>query len=215
MIKEHKYTTAFLMLCGVMMMYMTLYVDFQDSKHKEENKVLIESKESKDKDIKLLKIKMVRLEEQIHLKNQVIEVLQKELELEKSKNPYSAAAYEPTNLSSAEINNAIYGTWLEGKGEILYKIEQENGVNFRFVYAIGSLESLRGKKPANTHNYFGIKADEDYRAFSSLDECLVYEGNLLANAIYKGKSIDNIAPTYCPPNAEKWARDVKIIMMEI
>lgn len=175
---------------------------------REKNNNFVEFIESQSKQLeKLLKdLKNVQDE----LKN-----TKDELEKEKAKNPYAKDPYTITNLEPFEINNALYGTWLQGYGERLYRIEQENGINFRFIYAIGSLESLRGKKTANLHNYFGIKLSKEYKVFSSMDECLVYEANLMSHEIYKGKSIDTIARTYCPPNASKWANDVKIIMMEI
>lgn len=123
-----------------------------------------------------------------------------------------------SGLSSDGINEKLKGTFLEGTGDFFYKVEQKYGVNFRFIYGIGSLESGYGKYLSGKYNYFGLTQGGQYNGyqnFKSQEEVILYMGRLLSSKTYKDKSIESIAKIYCPPNYTKWAMDVKSIMDEI
>lgn len=123
--------------------------------------------------------------------------------------------YTISGMSKDAIANAVKGTYMHDMADTLYIAEQENGINFRAIYAIGALESGYGRYLSNTCNYFGIKGMGGYRAFKSKQHAILYLAELLNCELYKGKSIEQVARIYCPPDADKWARDVKWIMGEI
>lgn len=129
----------------------------------------------------------------------------------KSREPYIISG-----LNAEGINDKLHGTYLSGMGEVLYFIEQELSVNFRFIYAIGALESGYGKHLAGGFNYFGLSNGKGgYSDFASKGQVLRYLGKLLASDLYKNKSLEGIALIYCPPNHVRWAKDVRFIISEI
>ena len=129
---------------------------------------------------------------------------------------FSTDVYQISNLNDKEINKRLKGTFLEGTGEMMYKIETEKGINFRAVYAIAALESGKGKQTSGRNNYCGIKNKDysGYRDFESREECLIFLAGILNSKFYRGRSLEAIAPDYCPTDDE-WAKQVKQIMGEI
>ena len=129
---------------------------------------------------------------------------------------FSFDVYQISNLNDKEINKRLKGTFLEGTGEMMYKIEMEKGINFRAVYAIAALESGKGKQTSGRNNYCGIKNKDyrGYRDFSGRDECLIFLADLLNSKFYRGRTLESINIDYCPTDYE-WAYKVKKIMREI
>ena len=129
---------------------------------------------------------------------------------------FSTDVYQISNLNDKEINKRLKGTFLEGTGKMMYQIEMEKGINFRAVYAIAALESGKGKQTSGRNNYCGIKNKDysGYRDFSGRDECLMFLADLLNSKFYRGRSLEAIAPDYCPTD-NKWAIKVKKIMKEV
>ena len=124
--------------------------------------------------------------------------------------------YEISGLNAREINKRLQGTFLEDTGDMMYHIEQEKGINFRAIYAIAGLESGKGKRLSGKNNYCGIKNKDysGYRDFDSREECLIFLANLLNSKFYRGRSLEAIAPDYCPTDPT-WSKQVKEIMGEI
>lgn len=144
----------------------------------------------------------------------VIEVVVQELP--KETDNHSVAPFIISGASVAEIAQAIDRTYLDGIAETLYICENEYGVNFRFIYAIGAMESGRGKYLSNSYNYFGLTNGRGkYTAFNSKEHSVLYLAGLLSSDLYRDKTINDIAKIYCPPNASKWAKDVSYLMDEI
>lgn len=129
---------------------------------------------------------------------------------------FSTDVYQISNLNDKEINKRLKGTFLEGTGKMMYKIETEKGINFRTVYAIAALESWKGTELAGKNNYCGIKNKDysGYRDFDSREECLIFLAGILNSKFYRGRSLEAIAPDYCPTD-NKWAIKVKKIMKEV
>lgn len=129
---------------------------------------------------------------------------------------FSTDVYLISNLNDKEINKKLKGTFLEGTGKMMYQIEMEKGINFRAVYAIAALESGKGKELSGKNNYCGIKNKDysGYRDFDSREECLIFLAGILNSKFYRGRSLEAIAPDYCPTDDE-WAKQVKQIMGEI
>lgn len=110
---------------------------------------------------------------------------------------------------------------LDGAGAAIYRAEQEYGVNGIFLLGIISNESGWGTKLANTNNLGGItKKGGGFRAFNSVDECIMYMGRLLSNNyIHQGRTtVQAVGNKYCPDTAAnpgqnvKWANTVNNIM---
>ena len=129
---------------------------------------------------------------------------------------FSFDVYQISNLNDKEIDKKLKGTFLEGTGKMMYQIEMEKGINFRAVYAIAALESGKGKQTSGRNNYCGIKnkSGVGYRNFDGRDECLIFLADLLDSKFYRGRSLEAIAPDYCPTDNE-WAIKVKKIMKEV
>lgn len=129
---------------------------------------------------------------------------------------FSTDVYQISNLNDKEINKRLKGTFLEGTGKMMYKIETEKGINFRAVYAIAALESGKGKQTSGKNNYCGIKNKDysGYRDFDSRDECLIFLADLLNSKFYRGRTLESIGTDYCPTDNE-WAIKVKKIMKEV
>ena len=129
---------------------------------------------------------------------------------------FSTDVYQISNLNDKEINKRLKGTFLEGTGKMMYKIETEKGINFRAVYAIASLESGKGKQTSGKNNYCGIKNKDysGYMDFDSRDECLIFLADLLNSKFYRGRTLESIGTDYCPTDNE-WAIKVKKIMKEV
>ena len=129
---------------------------------------------------------------------------------------FSTYVYQISNLNDKEISKRLKGTFLEGTGEMMYKIEMEKGINFRAVYAIAALESGKGKQTSGRNNYCGIKNKDysGYRDFDSRDECLIFLAGILNSKFYRGRSLESINLNYCPSDLE-WSKEVKKIMKEI
>lgn len=117
-----------------------------------------------------------------------------------------------SNMTEEQIGEMVKGTWLEGKESALYQVEQEEGINVFFIYAVSTLESDHGSsyRATTRHNYYGLETSKNY---SSYEDNTKYFGDMM-NRLYieRGKtSVDDIAPVYCPPN-RNWENVVKEIM---
>lgn len=123
------------------------------------------------------------------------------------------------NLSAETLNKHLKGRGvLEGKGAVFLEAEKKYGVNAAFMVAICRLESGNGRSLAarNLNNVCGIKPNGVLKQFTSVDECIMYLGDLIANQKYyfkRGKkTIAEIGPVYC--NAG-WSNKVSTIMDEV
>ena len=118
---------------------------------------------------------------------------------------------KPSNLSAEEFDQIINSTLskykktnskLYGLGETLYELEQTYGnINGLFVLSVISNESGWGTRLANTNNVAGItKKGGGFRAFNSVEECVMYSGGLLSkNYIGQGRTtIASVGAKYCP-----------------
>lgn len=121
------------------------------------------------------------------------------------------------NLSAETLNKHLKGV-LAGKGNVFLEAEKKYGVNAAFMVAICRQESGGGTSNAATtlNNVCGIKPNGSLKKFNSVDECIMYLADLLANGKYyftRGKkTIAEIGPVYC--NAE-WSNKVSTIMNDI
>lgn len=103
---------------------------------------------------------------------------------------------------------------LIGNGKYLKHVEDTYGINGLFVLSIASLESGYGTVgPKN--NLFGLtKSGGGYASFESLQSSYdTFGRNLKKGYIDKGlTTIPTIAKKYCPPNKNKWTKDVSWFM---
>lgn len=118
-----------------------------------------------------------------------------------------------SNLTIYEMKELFAGTWLEGREQELYEYEHQYNVNVFFIYGVSSLESGYGDSPLakSTQNYYGINLDASW---DNWDECSDYWCDMISRLYcQKGiKSIEEIAPIYCPPRFIEWTNDVTWLM---
>lgn len=120
-------------------------------------------------------------------------------------------AFAQSNIDADGFDAMLEGTPLEGYGHAFAEIEEEYGVNGLFALSVCNLESSLGKYCANTNNFFGFTASYGFMSFDTPEAGIRYFGKLISSDWYAGKTIDQIAKIYCPPNP-KWASDVRWLM---
>lgn len=132
-------------------------------------------------------------------------------ELIEQKQPvFTFDVFTKTNLSAAAFNQLLEGTAMAGHGQDFYDMEQEWNVNGLFAMSVARTESGLGTSnlARNKNNYFGMLGC----SFSSPRSGILYFGQLMNKPWYQGKSIENIAQTYCPPTWKQWARQNRSFM---
>lgn len=119
--------------------------------------------------------------------------------------PLPPATPTPTvDPRAAAINNFLTQkrSPLSGLGHIIVSAADRHGIDPFLTVAIAGKESSFGKRACG-YNAWG---------FGSYHEGIEYFSRLLTQPLYYGKSLREIADTYCPPrsgcNTEKWIRDV-------
>lgn len=98
--------------------------------------------------------------------------------------------------------------------EMDWEIVREYGLDPIFCQAVAVVESgwRHDSYQARVHNnLFGIHG----KSFQSKNDCIRYWGRLMSGKLYRGKTIEEIAPIYCPPNAAKWAEMVRSVMRRL
>lgn len=137
---------------------------------------------------------------------------------------------KPSGLTADQYNTIIdnllnrynkTGSKLYGLGESIYNAEMTYGnLNGLFLLGIVSNESGWGMHTANTNNIAGITSKSGFRAYNSVNECVMDMARLLSEK-YIGQGRTTIAAVgdkYCPstelkPNQNiKWRNTVSKIM---
>lgn len=124
---------------------------------------------------------------------------------------FSYDIYTKSNLSVDDYEIILKGTPLSGHGQDFYDMEQEWGVSGLFALAVAQGESETGAKgnlATKKNNFFGIQN----HAFATAREGILFFGELLNDPLYKGKDIESVARSYCPPTWEDWASQKRVIM---
>lgn len=115
------------------------------------------------------------------------------------------------------FDKILEGTWLEGYGDIYYEMEKDYGINALFSIGNSIMETGWGGDnylARHNNNIYGLNMS---RHFSSKRDCIRYWFNLISK-YYVGEdrlSIKSIGKKYCPPNANKWATDIPIIVRKL
>lgn len=142
-----------------------------------------------------------------------------ELEIENAKRAQlESITCDPTditkvsNLTEEQIGMMVEDTWLEGQEHTLYQVEQEEGINVFFIYAVSTLESDHGTsyRATSRHNYYGLETTKNYGSYENNTR---YFGDMM-NRLYISKGnvgVSDINPIYCPPN-RNWDDSVTEIM---
>lgn len=123
--------------------------------------------------------------------------------------PYDA--FTTTGISSEGFDAILVGTGLEGCGVYFQEVESQYGINGLFAVSVAKVESNLGESnlAKKKNNFFGMLGC----SFSSKEEGILAFGELISeSSYYQGKTIEQIAKTYCPPTWSKWAGDVKWCM---
>lgn len=124
---------------------------------------------------------------------------------------FSYDIYTKSNLSADDYEVILKDTPLSGHGQDFYDMEQEWGVSGLFALAVAQGESETGAKgnlATKKNNFFGIQN----HAFATEREGILFFGKLLNDPLYKGRDIESVARSYCPPTWEAWASEKRVIM---
>ena len=108
-------------------------------------------------------------------------------------------------LSLEDVNKILAGTKLADYGQYFMNMQETYGVNIVYAMSVAYLESGAGKITCGSYNYFGMIG----KNYSSPEEGINAFGKLMNNKMYYGKSIEQIAPTYCN---SAWAGKIKSMM---
>lgn len=108
------------------------------------------------------------------------------------------------------------GSPMAGLGSVYMAAANQTGVDPFLMVAISGKESSFGKY-ACQNNAWGIANCR--LGFSSYREGIEYLSKLLASSRYKGKSLRQLAYTYCPPQSgcdtQKWIYDVSFFWEQL
>jgi len=126
-------------------------------------------------------------------------------------------------IPKKDIRVETLETFLESKHSPLaphahtfVKAADVTGLDYRILPAISGIESGFGKALLpNSYNPFGWGGG--YLYFRDFNEAIFTVAfGLKQDYVEKGaQTIDEIAPIYCPPNAVKWAGNVKSIINQV
>lgn len=150
--------------------------------------------------------------------NEIIEITEEEIieeeiiqeaNLEQYTSSYNIKS--ESGLSIEQINWILEDTEMEGLGEVIYKIEQDYGINSYYTISVAKLESGAGTSNLahRANNLFGLIGCE----FQSYESCVLYFGELMYN--YENSGIimtpSGISIRYCPGN-NTWGGNIAWLM---
>jgi len=96
--------------------------------------------------------------------------------------------------------------------DVLVTVAEEYGIDYRLVAAISVVESGGGKHCFRPYNAWGWGS----KSFDSWENGIYTVSKGLSKYYAKGATTPAyIAPSYCPPNANKWATNVQYVMNQI
>lgn len=117
----------------------------------------------------------------------------------------------PTGISTDGFDVLLKGTGLEGCGTYFQSMESQYGINGLFAVSVAKIESGLGESnlAKKKNNFFGLLGC----SYSSKENGILAFGKLISESpYYQGKTMEQIAKTYCPPTWSKWMEDVKWCM---
>ena len=133
-------------------------------------------------------------------------VIKNEIDPELTVNPNSKKIENVKNyLSKRNAPLAQYA-------DVLVTAAEEYGIDYRLVAAISIVESGGGKNCFRPYNAWGWGG----MTFESWQDGIYTVSKGLSKYYAKGATTPAyIAPSYCPPNATKWATNVQYVMDQI
>lgn len=130
----------------------------------------------------------------------------------------------PSNLSAEQLNDMIESAVTANgytdsifinTGEYLYDAEREYGINAIYILAVGTWEGEWGTSWAakNKFNSYGIYGSSSLRRYGSVEEGINDFSRLMAENYFPWRTTPSaIGSKYCPPNANRWAQKINLIM---
>lgn len=118
--------------------------------------------------------------------------------------------FQPSGLSTQAFDKLLEWSPLAGHGCDVLEMEQTYQVNGVFALAVAMTESGLGESglAKSKNNYFGMLG----RSFATPREGILAFGDLMSKPLYRGRDLDAIAKTYCPPTAGQWAGSIRSLM---
>lgn len=91
-----------------------------------------------------------------------------------------------------------------GTGETFETVETEFGINGLYLLTIFTNESGFGENNVRANNAAGIKIGGEYTSFDSINDCILYLGELLKtyDDNYNRDTFSEIGERYCPGNQD-------------
>lgn len=111
---------------------------------------------------------------------------------------------------------AKYNSPMVGSAKKFVEEADEHGLDWRLLVSISGVESCFGKYILpNSYNPFGWGGG--YMYFQSWDEIIATVSEELGTKWSKwtGLGVEQMAPTYCPPNWRNWVAGVRQFMNEL
>ena len=130
----------------------------------------------------------------------------------------------PSNLTVEQLNNMIHAAMTANgytnsifmdTGEYLYNAEREYGINAIYILAVGTWEGEWGTSWAakNKFNSYGIYGSSSLRRYGSVEEGINDFARLMRENYFPWRTTPSaISTKYCPPNANRWAQKINLIM---
>lgn len=114
-----------------------------------------------------------------------------------------------------------YRSPLAQYSDLIYKVSEERGIDYRYIPAIAMVESNLCKTiPIAPYSYncwgIGVHSRGTLR-FSSFEEAIVYVGDYIKNELYSRgyDTPEKIMEKYCPFSNGSWAFGIKHFMEEM
>jgi len=124
-------------------------------------------------------------------------------------------SYKP-DFRTAKLEKflAKFNSPYKDKAAVFVREADKRDLDYRLLVAISGVESTFGRNYIQgSHNAWGWGGGRIY--FQSWDQAIERISQGLTQKPYRGKEVEKIAPTYCPPNSAKWTRGVHFFMEQI
>jgi hypothetical protein len=140
----------------------------------------------------------VELEERVIVRNMAV-------------NEIPTYTYQPDSTKVRNVREYLEGrnSPLAQYAEVFVEAADHYGIDYRIIAAISIIESSGGKHNFRPHNAWGWGR----MTFSSWEEGIWTVSKGIGGYYSRGLTTPKLISTYyCPPNAQRWAQNVELVM---
>lgn len=123
---------------------------------------------------------------------------------------------EASDLRAQKLEKYLehYNSPLAAHAQILVREADRNKLDYRLLASISGIESTFAQNYiVGSYNAWGWGGGLIY--FKSWQDAITQISQGLAQKPYRGTEVEQIAPTYCPPNYSHWSWAVRYFMDQI